>query len=434
MDDGPWIFSGFRFDPESGLAFNGVAVPLPPKSAALLQALLRAGGRIVGKAEIAAAVWPGRKPTEQSIARCVATLRKTLRDRAGSHIVMSIYGSGVRLAVEIEEAASAFSGADETPILLPSGRSAEELIRTTFEIVSPRNAEAFERGLSALRFGAEMHPDHGGLRCLMADLVAAQVFRGYRAGRDAVGPIAELTGQAFAAARPAPAAGAVRGWSIAALEGRAGIGLPLIDSAISAEPSAFLSYFYRAWVLAGTGRIEAALADIDRVLAVSPLERGLLGLKGWFLFCARRFEEADAFAAKCLDLRPDVDLLLFVRALAHAHLERPDAARDFARAALRLSGEDDYARTISAYVLARTGEVAAGRKLIGELEARAPQLVPTYVAAVHAACGDTARAAAWLRYARDERCPWYMFIDTDPRFEEIDLRSPEWRSADPARA
>ena len=215
---------------------------------------------------------------------------------------------------------------------------------------------------------------------------------------------------------------------MAALEGRPSAGLPLIDSAIAAAPAAFLSYFYRAWVLAGTGRIDAALADLDRGLAVSPLERGLLGEKGWFLYCARRFEEADAFAEKCLELRPDVDLLLFVRALCAAHRDRPEAAQEFVRAALRLSGEDDYARTIHAYILARTGEVAAGRKLMSELEARAPQLVPTYVAAVHAACGDTERASAWLRYARDERCPWYMFIDFDPRFESLDKQSPGWRT------
>ena len=172
MSDGSWAFSGFQFDPVNGLAFNGLPVQLPPKPAALLEALLRAGGRIVGKTEIATVVWPGGNPTEQSIARCVATLRKALRDRAGTHIVMSVYGSGVRLAVPIDDVASN-SEAKEVPDAAPPRRSAEELIRTAFEIISPRNAEAFERGLTALRFGAELHPDHGGLRGLMADLVAA---------------------------------------------------------------------------------------------------------------------------------------------------------------------------------------------------------------------------------------------------------------------
>jgi len=58
----------------------GVPVPLEPKAVELLLFLVRSEGRLVTKAELLQAVWPGTFVTESALTRLVAQVRKALGD------------------------------------------------------------------------------------------------------------------------------------------------------------------------------------------------------------------------------------------------------------------------------------------------------------------------------------------------------------------
>jgi Tol biopolymer transport system component/DNA-binding winged helix-turn-helix (wHTH) protein len=58
----------------------GVPVPLEPKALEVLLFLVRSGGRLVTKAELLQAVWPGTFVSESALTRLVAQLRKGLGD------------------------------------------------------------------------------------------------------------------------------------------------------------------------------------------------------------------------------------------------------------------------------------------------------------------------------------------------------------------
>jgi DNA-binding winged helix-turn-helix (wHTH) protein len=62
----------------------GVPVALEPKAFEVLLVLVRSEGRLVTKAALQEAVWPGTFVTESALTRLVAQLRKSLGDDASS--------------------------------------------------------------------------------------------------------------------------------------------------------------------------------------------------------------------------------------------------------------------------------------------------------------------------------------------------------------
>lgn len=74
-------FGPFEFDPaRRELYRNGTPVPLQPKLADLLAALLERRGQVVGKDELMKRVWPDARVEETGLARNVSLLRKALGD------------------------------------------------------------------------------------------------------------------------------------------------------------------------------------------------------------------------------------------------------------------------------------------------------------------------------------------------------------------
>jgi DNA-binding winged helix-turn-helix (wHTH) protein len=101
MKRGLWRFSGLLYSPARGLERDGAAIDLQPKVRSLLELLLRAEGDVVGKSEIGEALWPHETASDNSIARCVSQLRKTLAANGCSGAVKTVYGTGVRLTAPV---------------------------------------------------------------------------------------------------------------------------------------------------------------------------------------------------------------------------------------------------------------------------------------------------------------------------------------------
>ncbi|HTD35234.1 MAG TPA: winged helix-turn-helix domain-containing protein, partial [Candidatus Elarobacter sp.] len=67
-------FDGFRLDPRARtLAFRGTAVPLRPRTFALLEHFARNPGRTLGKDELFDALWPNEDVGEGNLSQHVFT-------------------------------------------------------------------------------------------------------------------------------------------------------------------------------------------------------------------------------------------------------------------------------------------------------------------------------------------------------------------------
>ena len=95
-------FGPFTFDSGQRLLFrDGEPVPLMPKTADLLHALLERRGEVVSKAELMKLVWPDAQVEETGLARNISLLRKALGDEgAQSRFIETIPKRGYRFLAE----------------------------------------------------------------------------------------------------------------------------------------------------------------------------------------------------------------------------------------------------------------------------------------------------------------------------------------------
>jgi DNA-binding winged helix-turn-helix (wHTH) protein len=88
------------FDAEQKRLFKAEQeVPLRRQSLILLSYLVRHRGRVVPKSELIAAVWPDTFITENSLAQCVADLRRAFGDR-WRNMIKTVPGRGCLLTAD----------------------------------------------------------------------------------------------------------------------------------------------------------------------------------------------------------------------------------------------------------------------------------------------------------------------------------------------
>lgn len=76
-------FAGHELDLREGrLSRRGRSIALRPKSFSLLTYLVENAGRVIGKDELAAAIWPNVIVTDDSLTQCIKDIRRTLGDDA----------------------------------------------------------------------------------------------------------------------------------------------------------------------------------------------------------------------------------------------------------------------------------------------------------------------------------------------------------------
>ena len=100
------IFSFADLELDAGLyqlRRRGKVVDLAPKAFDLLLYLVRHRDRVVTKAELLDALWPGEHVTESVLPSNVAVVRKALQSgRSRGQLIQTVHGRGYRFTAEVE--------------------------------------------------------------------------------------------------------------------------------------------------------------------------------------------------------------------------------------------------------------------------------------------------------------------------------------------
>ncbi|KTC63781.1 transcriptional regulator [Pseudomonas fluorescens ABAC62] len=107
----PLFFSRWTLHGDGRLTSEGIDVQLPPKEWHVLRLLLHSGGVLMTKDRLLELAWPQGEVAEESLTRCIYSLRKHLAADKG--LIKTIYGRGYRFTcpVTTESPASACTAA-----------------------------------------------------------------------------------------------------------------------------------------------------------------------------------------------------------------------------------------------------------------------------------------------------------------------------------
>jgi eukaryotic-like serine/threonine-protein kinase len=183
--------------------------------------------------------------------------------------------------------------------------------------------------------------------------------------------------------------------------------------AISLRPGDVLAHQWRALLLTRLGRHAEAVDESLITVRLDPLSPLVNTAVANIYYYAHRYNEATAFCATALELKPDFDL---------AHVQMAlilDARRRFPEALKELDATTHPATPViaaRALLRAHMHDEAAARALLRQLESRSAFYA---LAAVQGALGDRERALGSLERAVTARSVYAGYSRVDPLLEPI---------------
>jgi serine/threonine-protein kinase len=192
--------------------------------------------------------------------------------------------------------------------------------------------------------------------------------------------------------------------------------------ALELNPSLSDCHEQYAWSLAAQGRLEEALAEMNRARELDPLSLLVNTGVGGILMYKRQTDEAIAQNRRTLELKPDFVVAHYGLGQMYLQKGRTADALDSFRTALSLSGESprilaDLAHAYAAAgrrdealrALARWKKATAGGAFVREEQE----------AHVRAALGERDQALALLEKAYEHHSPGMVWLKVDPRFDSL---------------
>lgn len=95
-----FVFSRWTLHGDGRLTGWETDVQLPPKEGQVLRLLLGAGGALMTKDRLLELAWPRGEVAEESLTRCIYSLRKHLKADKG--FIKTIYGRGYRFTCPVQ--------------------------------------------------------------------------------------------------------------------------------------------------------------------------------------------------------------------------------------------------------------------------------------------------------------------------------------------
>jgi tetratricopeptide (TPR) repeat protein len=191
--------------------------------------------------------------------------------------------------------------------------------------------------------------------------------------------------------------------------------------ALELDPGFSLGRVWYVNLLLSRGRFDEAVVECRRARDLDPLSLVAAGVMGWTLFFAREYDQAIRELDRALELDPDFVMVRIWRAWSHLLSARPQqAAAEFEHAA-RVASHPPMKALLEAEALIARGHPDEARRRVEALESmRAERYVSAVrMAFVAVALGEHERALDWLRTAIEERAPWIVMMDFDPRLDPL---------------
>jgi tetratricopeptide (TPR) repeat protein len=197
-------------------------------------------------------------------------------------------------------------------------------------------------------------------------------------------------------------------------------GLAELIRAIELNPNNQNGQHWYAMALAGLGRFDEALQQIQRALAVDPLAVIVNANIGFLLYRAGRIDEAISKLRHTVAMEPSFVMTRYRLGLAlEAQGAYPQAIEQFE--AMRPSASDPLGLTAIARTRALMGEESEARRMLAELVdiGRTTYVPAATLADIHVALGEHDRAIELLDLGVDERAIVAMWMQSERHWDPL---------------
>jgi DNA-binding winged helix-turn-helix (wHTH) protein len=406
-----FAFGSYTFDTASlKLDCYGVALPVKPKTAHVLEYFLRHSERLVTKNELMDGLWPDEDVTEANLAQHVFLLRRLFALHSPNEtFILTAARHGYRFVAPVR----AIGG--DARLQTPAWKA---YVRGRF-FADQRTGESLKAARDAFEAACAADPSfaaaHSGIASVQV-LRAEYLFEPPAALAGARGA-AELALSLDASDVEAHLAlGDVAlfyDWDPArALES--------YDRALFIDPAGARTRVLRAWYFSIVGEDDRAVHEIETALRHQPLSLELLTTLGAIDLNRGAFASALEHCEYVLEMNPQYALARYYRRCALAYGDDPEEGlRAFDAEEPNVS----YAQqslSIAGYAAARAGDAERAEASLRALEdGRFLYVSPVNIARVLAGLGRAEEAAAQLRRAVEERDTWAVFIPGNRAFRTL---------------
>ena len=169
------------------------------------------------------------------------------------------------------------------------------------------------------------------------------------------------------------------------------------------------------------GQLNDALEEMQRAEKLDPVSLHVIADRGWFLFYARRPDEAIAQLQKALEMDSSFGMAHVV--LGYAYEQKgvfDQAIAEFQKGATLTGGSPARSGALG-HAYAMAGKRREAIDLLEKLKLSSKQeyVSPYAVALIYVALGDKDRAFAWLEKAYRDRYWMMAFLKVDPRLDPL---------------
>jgi TolB-like protein/tetratricopeptide (TPR) repeat protein len=192
--------------------------------------------------------------------------------------------------------------------------------------------------------------------------------------------------------------------------------------AIELNPSSAPAHRLHAVGLWQTGRVDAAIAETKRTLALDPLSLADNVTLGLEFFLARQYDDAIEQERKVLELDPNFGTAYYFRGMTYLKKSMfNEAMADFERL-VAIAPASPFAITGLGYGYAVTGRRTEAQRALDKLSELSKQkyVAAVWRAKVYAGLGEKDKAFEWLEKAFENRSVVSVgFIKTNPIFDSL---------------
>jgi len=415
--DGTIAFGQFRLDPYRRRVMriaSGEVVALTGRPFEALHYLVSRPGTLVSKADLFRAVWKGISVGENSLARCISTIRKALDDTpTGRRYIVTEPGRGYRFVAPVSAPGGGDAGSDRSS----ANSEANQLYVSACSLLSRPGSQTILRAIEKLKAACRLDPAFALAHAAIANANVLLGVFGLAAPLD-VFPEARDAASTAVALCDTLADGHLQLGHIAAMfeldRARADTHL---RRALALDERSAMTHHHMALLAMTAGQFDEALVWMRRALDLQPLAANIRANIGMILYYAGRYDEAVALLEATIEIH---DFAHARSLLGRCWLRLGQAEKALDQFSVRKETSIGSAADEPA-ALAFAGRLDESEAMLDALLAsRKTGYVSAYdLATVYAARRAHALSLHWLDIAMEERAQPIAALGVDPAFREL---------------